>query len=284
MVKTKTKNIHIPLVVAGYSLFILLVVATLISTTIPYGVLLFDPRVRHYNVAVMLIAFTIGALLPAVLAYVIGDKSIKSKSHLSHHFNGVVFGIFSYWLVMALPLFSFLPQSLMQNNQNLMLVLANVIPGIAVAIIASILAVLHIRSHHARDDVLTYKPFFVLLLISILSLPLWSIAQGIIDTMLSIASFIPLVILVIVGVVSYTTLRRAKLTRYEKIAWSAMSISVGYVVTFVMSQFVFAVSNYIYSTPTMEAQNVVSYAAIALALAGWIVYWVLQVRSLPKIA
>ena len=83
MIKTKKKNIHAPLVITGYVLFALLVIATLASTTIPFGLLLFNPKVMHVNVAVFLVAFTVGTLLPVVLGYIVGDHSIKTKNKLT---------------------------------------------------------------------------------------------------------------------------------------------------------------------------------------------------------
>ncbi len=280
MTKTKKTNIHLPLVVTGYVMFSLLVIGTLISTTIPFGIILFHPKVLHYNVAVMLIAFTVGALLPVLLGYVIGGHSVKTKSKLNHHFTGMLFGLLSYWIMILLSVFITLPAEFSQDNRNASLVIMNLLPSVGVAVIASILAVGHVRSRHAKKDIIGYRPFSALLMASIVGLSLWSLIQNVMTNSVSVYSFVPLVIVAVIGLVTYATLRKVELNKYDKVAWVAVSISVLFVAMFVSPQFVFAISNYLLPRSTMETQILESVAAYGFALAGWIVYWSKQVKAL----
>lgn len=280
MTKTKKKNIHKPLVVAGYSLFALLVVATLISTTIPFGLLLFNPRVLHINVAVTVISLTIGAILPVLIGYIIGGQSIKTKSKLSHHFTGVLFGLLAYWIMMAISLHMWLPSEVTEGSRNAGILLLNIIPSIGVAIAAAVISIAHVRSRHAKKDIIEYKPFSVLLVAAIIGLPLSSLVQNVIVHNFGIHSFVPIAMVAVLGLISYATLHKTKLSRYEKVNWSAVSLSVLFVAMFVMPQLVFALSNYVIPMSTMEQQALLSVISFFMAITTWFAYWLKQVRAL----
>ena len=280
MAKTKKISIHLPLVVSGYVLFSLLVIEVLISTTIPFGTMLFNPKVLHNNVAVMLVAFTVGALLPVLLGYIIGDHSLKTKSKLSHHFTGMLFGLLAYWIMIILSALITLPVEFSQDNRNASLIIMNILPSVGVAVIASLLAVAHVRSRHAKQDILEYRPFSALLMASIIGLSLWSLIQSVMTNSVGIYSFVALILVAAIGLVSYVALRKVKLNKYDKVAWSAVSISVLFVAMFVLPQFVSVISDSIHLTPTMETTVIESGVGFVFALAGWIVYWSKQVKAL----
>jgi len=280
MVKAKKNTVHLPLVVTGFILFILLVITVLASTTIPFGRMLFDPRVLHVNVAVTALALTVGAILPVLLGYIIGDHAIKSKSKLSHYFNGILFGLLAYWL-MSLSIFITLPRELMESH-NTWIVLVNVLPGLGVAIIASILAVAHVRSRQAKQDIIEYKPFAAVLIGSMVVVPVWSLVSSIVTNTMGIYSFVSLATIAALGLVSYVSLRKTRLTTYKKILWSAVSLSVIFVTAYVSSQLVYTVAVYIDPQPTMESQAMVSGLGFVLAVVGWAIYWTKQVKTLHK--
>ena len=279
MVKTAKKNLHSPLIITGYILFTLLIVSTLLSTTIPFGRMLFDPRVLHFNVAVSAIALTIGAVLPVLLGYIIGSQSVKSKSKSSHHFSGILFGLLGYWLMTSWAVLIMIPSDLF-SDQNTRIVLLNLLPGIGVAIITTILAIAHVRSRQAKQEVLEYKPFSVLLIASILIVPLWSLVQNVITNSVNVYSFVSLAIVIFLGAISYASLRKTGLSRYRKMVWSAISVSVVFVTMYVSYQLVYSIANYLNSRPTMEDQAMVSIIGFVLALVGWIIYWLKQVKAL----
>lgn len=84
----------------GYTLFALWVVALVIYTVIPMTTMLFNPAVRHFNGAVLLISLVAGAILPPLVSYTMGDRVTHSKDKNMHHFNGVLLGIASYWFAL----------------------------------------------------------------------------------------------------------------------------------------------------------------------------------------
>lgn len=279
MIKTKKNNIHLPLVITGYILFFLLVVATLVSTTIPLGIMLFDPRVLHYNVAIIAVSLTVGAVLPVLVGYSIGDHSAKSKSKLSHHFNGMLFGLLAYGLMTLLAVSIFIPSDLFPDD-NIRIIVMSLLPGAAVAIVSTILAVAHIRSRQTQRDILEYKPYVVLLIASIIVMPVWSLVSNILTNSDTLYSLISLVIVGVLGFISYVTLRKKRLSVYQKISWSAVSVSVSFVMAYVASQLVSSIANYLLPYATMEEQIIVEIVGFGLALAGWVVYWVKQTRKL----
>jgi len=279
MVKTKKTNPHSPLVITGYILFALLIVAVLLSTTIPFGRMLFDPRVLRNNVAVITVALTVGAILPVFVGYMIGDHSVKSKSRLSHHFSGILFGLLAYWLMTLMSVLVLIPNEL-SMGYNARIILINLIPSIGVAFITTILAIAHVRSRQAKHDVLEYKPFSVVLISSIAVLPIWSLVNNIVTNSVNLYTFVSPAIIIGLGLVSYVSLRKTRLNKYGQLAWSAISISVAFVAIYVTSQLVDTVATYIDARPTMESQLIVSGIGLILALAGWIFYWSKQVKSL----
>lgn len=280
MANTKKKSIHLPLVVTGYILFSLIVIQTLISTTIPFGILLFNPKVLHYNVAVTLIALTIGAILPVLLGYIIGDHSVKNKSRLSHHFAGMLFGLLAYWVMILPVMFITLPSDFMQDDRNTGLILMNLLPSLGVALVSAILSIAHVRGRHAKQDILGYKPLSGLLIALIITLPVWSVVQNIITNSVNIFTFVPLILVFVPSVISYAMLRKINLNSYEKAAWTAVSVSVLFISMYASELFVSSISNYLIRTPTMEVMSLVSWFGFALALVGWGMYWFKQVKAL----
>lgn len=280
MIKTKNQPVHRTLVTTGYILFALLVVATLISTTIPFGMMLFNPKVLHYNVATFTVALTVGALLPAIVGYLVGDRAVKSKSKLSHHFNGVLFGLMSYWLMSIVTVvinFEYLTAA-----PSARMAILNLVPSIGVAIITSIIAIMHVRSRQAKHDLIEYKPFVITLLVAVVFMPVYSLINSAVTSGVDVYSLTTLGLLVLLGAISYLTLRKTKLSRMSKLAWSAISVTVLYVMIYVSYQLFPTIVYYFQAQPTMEFQGMTGSIAWVLALIGWIIYWVTQVKAFPK--
>lgn len=280
MKRTNKPNAHTPLVITGYVLFSLLVVATLLSTTLPMIIMLFDPRVLHYNVAIFVTALTIGSIAPVLIGYIVGGRSTKTKNKLSRHFNGVLFGLLALWMLTLFALAISLPFQGADVEPTVRVSVANVLPSIGVALLTTLLAVAHVRSRHAAQDVLAYKPFVALLVGFIALLPLWTLGENILSGTVSVYSFIPFLAFAFVGAVSYGMLRAVKLGSYVKVAWSAVSVSVLFAAIFVAPQFASSIMNYFIPMPTMETQALVSWISFGLACVGWGVYWRKQVLSL----
>ncbi len=279
MIKTKNRTIHLPLVVVGYTLFSLLVIATLLSTTIPFGRMLFDPRVLHFNVAVTAIALTVGSVLPVLVGYIIGNYSVKSKSKLSHHFNGILLGLLGYWMMTSLAVLITIPDGLF-TDYNMRIVFFNLFPGIGIGVITTILAILHVRSRYAKQDILEYRPFSVVLIVLIFILPVWSLVNNIITNTVNVYSFVSLAIIFVLGLISYASLRKVRFSKYRRLVWSAISVSVVFVAMYISFQLIYAIATYLDPRPTMESQAIVSLVGFILALVGWVIYWKKQVKVL----
>jgi len=278
MAKTKSNKIHAPLVVTGYSLFVLLLVSVFFSTTLPWTSILSHPNSIKIHAAVAMISLTIGALLPVVVGYIIGDHSAKSKSKLSHHFNGMLFGLFAYWCMVLTTVFITVPTQLFPDT-NARLVLVNVLPGIFVAIVASVIAGMHVRSKQATLDVLEYRPFVLVFVASIIAMPLLGVINNIVTNSVTVFTFFTPFTALLFGLISYVTLNTSKLSSLQKSAWSAVSLSVLFVAVYVMNLFESAVMGYLWQ-PSTDVQTIGDWVAFSVALAGWILYWTYQVKAL----
>lgn len=282
MAKIGIANPQSPLVALGCILFALLIIGVLLSTTIPYGRMLFDPQTLHYNVILIMTSLTVGTLLPALLAYIVGNHFVKSKSKMSHHFNGILLGLLAFWIMYIFSAVVLIPTEYFASSLTVRIILVNFIPSIAVAIITSILAISHVRSHQAKRDILEYKPYSILLIGFIILLPVWSLANSILTQNVNIYSFATLIITALIGAVSYATLINSKLNVFTKLTWSAISISVAYIALFVLSPFIAGLSQYLDERPSMESMAVENYIVWILTLIVWILFWRAQAKSLSK--
>lgn len=283
MVNTKKKNVHVPLVITGYILFVLFVIAVILSIIIPFGKMLLDPRVLHFNVALFTVALTIGSLLPVVLGYLVGDRSVKSKSRLSHHFNGILFGLLAYWVMMLLTSLVAVSTNLMKVPFNTNLIVVNTLPTIGVVVILAILSIAHVRSRQSRLDLIEFKPYFVVLVISIILMQLWSLlGNGMYGGAIEFSSFLPCIATIVLWIVSYITLRKTRLSSSQKNAWSAVSVSVLSASIFVVFQLTLGMSYYIEPTPSMEFQSALNWVAWIIGLLGWVIYWRMQTKRLAR--
>lgn len=278
MAKIKTNKIHKPLVVTGYISFALLVASVFISTTIPFATILAQPNSIKLNVTIIMISLTVGALLPVLVGYFIGDTSVKSKSKLTHHFSGMLFGLLAYWWMTLITVFVSFPAYLVSDN-NIRIMLMNFVPSIFVAIITTTLAVMHVRSKQARHDVLEYKPFVIVLAASVLAMPLSSVVNNFMTNSVNVYTFIVPSIIFAIGCVTYLTLKRCKLSKLQKVAWSSVAVSVLFLLVFVANMFETALVGYLWQ-PSAEVQSVSTWMAFVTALVAWLIYWIKQVKSL----
>lgn len=156
----KTESFKKVTIIFGYSLFGLLLVAVTLSTIVPFSSLLMSPGVRLFNVWTSLISLVAGAILPPLLSYVIGDRATHSKSKIDHHFNGVLFGIASYWLSLF---FSFVASDgIAEIRARFSEPLASVIvawPIFATLILLAVVAMAYIKSQKKQPSLLEYRPF-----------------------------------------------------------------------------------------------------------------------------
>jgi len=279
MIKTKKKSIYSPLVIVGYILFALLVITTIISTTIPFGTILSHPQSLKVNVTIAMLALTIGAVLPVLVGYIVGDRSIKSKNIMSHHFNGVLFGLLAYWTMTLIT--GFIPvSSEVFPDHNTRMILVNIVPSIGVAIVTLLLAISHLRSKEASHDIIEYKPFVAALVIGAAATPIASLIRDIVTNHVGFYSFLSLGFVALIGIISYRSLRGTRLNRQNKLAWSAVSVSVLYVTTYVSFLLTSTINGYVLPHPTPESLIASNFITPAIALVGWLAYWLKQKQAI----
>ncbi len=157
----KTQRITI---VFGYTLFILSLITLTISTIIPFGLYFFDPDVHHLNIAILLISLVAGAVLPPLASYFIGDRATHVKSKSEHHFNGVLFGIASYWLSLF---FNFIESAMLPGIRSAVSEpWATVIAGwpiLATLVIMVMVAIGYVKNRKKQPAVLGYVPYQLVL-------------------------------------------------------------------------------------------------------------------------
>jgi len=217
-------------VIFGYSLFATAIMAVIISTVIPLGTILFSPHVKQLNVWMILIAFVAAAIVPFLVAYIIGDKATRAKSKVTHHYNGVLFGALAYWLSQLFVSIGALPFRAIWGTIDSVWAapVANIWPILATIVVIAIVAVsYHSRKQKAGESVLQYTPYQLLLFGSVLiSLVLSQqyITEGsqIIGGLLNIA-----VPLILIGI-SYTSIARVYPRKPARLVVAIVAVTFGY--------------------------------------------------------
>jgi hypothetical protein len=159
-------------IIFGYSLFVMALVTVIVSTVIPWSILLLDSTVKHLNVIITLLSFIAAAIVPFLVAYIMGDKTTRTKNKVVHHYNGVLFGVVAYWLSLFFssigsstvsPVRQAIPEFWMSTVVNSWPILANIL------VITIIAMSYHARPQKAGESVLQYRPYQVLLLSSVIA-------------------------------------------------------------------------------------------------------------------
>jgi len=215
----------------GYGLFAVAVLAVIVVTIIPYGTLLLNPSVKHLNVATMLFAFVAAAIVPFLVAYIIGDKATRTKDKLAHHYNGVLFGILAYWLSQLFGSIEIFPLPIAQPSVSSIWVLslANIWPILASIIVIAIIATrYHTRKQKAGESALQYAPYRILLFIAVAATLILSYGF-IADEHLLIGSFLAIGIpLALIGI-SYIVIAKSYSDRQARLAIAIAAVSFGYI-------------------------------------------------------
>ena len=217
-------------IIFGYSLFATAVVAVILSTVIPWGKLFFNQHVKHMSVLMILIAFVAAAIVPFLVAYIIGDKATRAKNKVTHHYNGVLFGTLAYWLSQLFASIGTLPFQVSGAavDTTWAAPIANMWPIVATIILITIIAVsYHAKKQKVGESVLQYRPYQVLLFLSVivsLVLSQQFLAEGYqpIGGLLNIA--MPLVL---IGI-SYMVITKAYPRKLSRLVVAIVAVTFGY--------------------------------------------------------
>lgn len=215
-------------IITGYAIYGLLILYTILSVLIPWGLLVPRATVNQGGAVIFALALTAGMLAPGIIGYIIGDKSVRTRGAERHHFNGVLFGFLSYWLSITLTSYigaAFFSEGSLPYYANALI--TNGVPIIIVAAVSTLIAVMHVKSTKASKDVIEYAPFQVVLL----GMPVLIVAASFItvltsDTTDMFGAVVLPVFLAFFGTISYYAFRKAQLGVATKLTWIAIAITV----------------------------------------------------------
>lgn len=226
-------------IIFGYSLFGLLLVAVTLSTIVPFSSLFFSPGVRLFNVWTSLISLVAGAVLPPLLSYLIGDKVTHAKSKLDHHFNGVLFGIASYWLSLF---FSFVASDGIANiRAQFSEPLASVVVGwpiFATLIILAAVATAYVKGRKKYTSLLDYKPFQFTLFAGLIATFVYILLnQYYVASTLWVIAVLYVIIPVVLIAASYALLSaKYDVSPTVRLAMAVVAVSIGFIGSSVIGQ------------------------------------------------
>lgn len=232
----KSQNVTI---LFGYSLFAFTLLAIIISTVIPFSSILSSPTAKHLNVVIVMIGLVAGTLVPPLISYILGDRATKTKSKVSHHFNGVLFGILAYWLSLLLTLLG--SDSVLKIRESFTEPLATIIVGWPILAITFVMAILAISyaSRNVKVSVLHYKPYQFILLATVIGTFLYIlINQNQWDIFGTLATLIPIVL---IGI-SYRILPKISTPKLTLASNAIIAASMGVIAASLVGQLGFAIS------------------------------------------
>lgn len=215
----------------AYGLFAFLLLATTISTALPFGSLLFDPHVRQLNAAVIMTSLIAGSILPPVISYVIGDKTTRSKASVDHHFNGVLFGVTSYWLSLF---FSFIGANTISGiRSSFPEPLATIIAGWPIIVTLVIMVLVAIGFTKTTKKValaVDYRPFRITLFLGFIATfvyILWN-QQYVANSPWIISVLYVSVPVLLIGA-AYLLLSNVGFSRTSRLARAVATVSLGFI-------------------------------------------------------
>ncbi|MEO8691772.1 MAG: hypothetical protein ABI397_03240 [Candidatus Saccharimonas sp.] len=256
----------------GFGLYGLIVLGVIMSTIIPFAQLYSDAKVNHQGILTLILFLLLGALLPTLVAYLIGYKATRAKDNTTRRFNGVAFGVLAYWI--STLLFIINPAKMIIDARIMPLSFAAIIVNMwAILVTVAILVVIaafYVKTKHKKNTILSYQPYQAVLyaffiIVSIL-LPILSQLQEFSTGSLLDALAYTGGITAIVGI-SYYALRKSKVTMIQRLTNSFFATSLGIIAMYGFVQIMpyFAnFDNYIYQTWWI--------IAVLLGLATWAIY------------
>lgn len=269
MVKNKqklNKNQYKITVLFGYGLFAFTVLTLIFSTIIPFGSALFYPTARHLSIIVLLIAFIAVAILPALLAYILGDKATHAKNKNLHHYNGVLFAVASYWLAF---LFSSITYGWYMEVSQLQPPFSSLVgflmPIVLAIAVMMVVAIAYAKKQKGSVSVLEYRPYQLVLAGSIVAFMLDMLRYQDVTNNTILISLAYTIIPVILTAVSYWVLPKAKASRWAHFTDALIAMSFATISATLIST---AIAYMDLRLP----YTVESWIAYSLALVIWLTY------------
>ena len=251
----------------GYGIFALILVGALVSTVVPLGGILFNPAVKHFNVAMMLVAFASAAILPSLISYILGDRATRGKDKLAHHYNGVLFGIGAYWLSMFITgYFWIVFEPLKELFPGYEVLVMNILPIIALLLVMTFVAIAYARTQKTKDSVMEHRSYQVVLIGVFIASLIGIIAQQLfIPSTVGLIAALFVVVPVSMVAISYKCVARTQPTRSARLTAAVAAVTLAFIAATVSGQLI---SYLTYNT----------FAAIVFGAGVWVAYLYLVSR------
>ena len=261
----------------GYGLFLLSVIGALVAV-FPWFTMYKNVGYPDFgSVTLMIFAFIFSALVPALAGYLVGDSATRNKSHLLHHYNGVLFGVLGVWLWIV---FSFITSYVMwvwptmimsQNDPHAFLyTLSQLAPGVVTALVLIVVGILYARSTRHQTPLIDYKPYRAILMgaasamiVAIAISPVFGSDYG--SGLLSsvVTALIPTLLMVLVpSLIGYWIIGKRGGTPVERVVKSLIALGFGVVAATALSQFMFRI----------EWQPMTQWYVLAIVVVAWFSY------------
>lgn len=257
--------------VFGYTLFVITILAIVVFTVVPFGMFFFDPVALHFNIAVMLIALVAGAVLPTVVAYIIGDKVTHEKNKASHHYNGVLFGVAAYWLAQVFEIVRI--TSSVSIDDSLGVVSSSVMgawPILATIIIMTFVAVTYAHTQKQKSSMFYHLPYQLVLIATVITFIVYiAFNQDYSSLQSTLFSTASLLIPFILVVVSYRVMRVKSQPRLERLSRAIVAMSMGGIAVSLAGQFISAMNVSLYT---------VTLLSWVIGVVVWLLYLVLVIK------
>jgi hypothetical protein len=261
-------------VVFGYGLFVLAILNLIISTVIPWTGLLLSPYpVQKTNVAVQLVSFIFAVVLPPLVGYILGQKMTHRHDRLTHHFNGVLFGIVAYWVSVFT---GFVAVDTIQPIRNTFSEpWATVItswPIVATLVVMSGLAFYYAHNMKQKDSVLHDRVYQFALFAGVVSIPVYEILFLVRYYDVGSLIYDVVVLAAILGciIISRYAIHRFQPTQKNPLSLSVIAVSVGLITMQLAGEIIALI------TPWYLTNQIGS--AIA-GIIAWLLYLLLVVRK-----
>ena len=254
----------------GYGIFALLILAFAFTILVPMVIALQYPTARHFNIITMVLSFGIAMIVPALTAYLIGDKSTHSNKRTLHHYNGILFAFLAYWTAMLLSWIGFSSVfGVSDKEYPLPLIVTNITPVILTIIVVVTLSILFAKNQKKNASVLQFLPFQILFIISIVGtflVPYLYVAYNPTDLLPSL-----LFLAIPFGAVllAYIVLKDFKTSRLARFSDALVAMSIGWITIWLASSFLSLVRL------PYEVANILAYV---VALGVYALYLYLRVR------
>lgn len=228
-------------IVFGYGLFLITLVMLTVFTIVPWTSLLFGATRNHINTLTILITLVLGAVLPTIVSYVLGDSATHIKNKTSHHYNGVLFGIASYWVAL---LFTFIrAESLpngMQGVSEPWYSISSLWPALATIIVMLFVSITYAKNQKNKSSVLQHRPYQVVLVGSALAFLVYiAIVQDYtLSATLTTYSAITLLVPVILVFIGYKILAKSRSSKRVRISEAVIAMTIAGISVSLVARFV----------------------------------------------